>query len=548
MKKNYFLFCVCIFLFANSMYAQQPLHWDTLVGVDDEDEDELIKTVNEVSWTNAYGISEEVLTTSDFGYVEFTIMELDHSFQIGLSSAAGELEFDFSYRVVDNILKIYEGGSLVDAFEGVEVEIGDVFRIRKSGANIFYEMNGGTLLLLRESVISSDLYVHFAINNIEGKISKVGLEIPVACVPTITVNASPSGGSLCSGTNVTFTTSISNGGGTPTYQWKDNGDVIIGATSNQYIASPLPVGNHSITCTMTSSALCASPTSVTSTPKVITVTQTVTPSVSISANHNNICVGTSVTFTATPTNGGSPTYVWRKNGTTISGQTGVQYTASDLAHNDQIICVMTSSLPCVTSSIATVTSNAINMVVYTVNVNLGADKEVFIGNNTSIGGSGIATGGTAPYTYEWSPSTGLSATNIANPVASLESSLEYTLNVTDANGCTGTDKIIVNILFPGYGSLTTSEKGNFQTTDNSRLYFEFTEKYAVASNATLNYKIIKLQNRTTINTASLAAMNVKKGYNKFELNLAPLSLTSGYYLLEVTDIKQKKSFMKFYIP
>jgi hypothetical protein len=126
--------------------------------------------------------------------------------------------------------------------------------------------------------------------------------------------------------------------------------------------------------------------------------------------------------------------------------------------------------------------------------------------------------------------------------------LEYTLNVTDANGCTGTDKIIVNILFPGYGSLTTSEKGNFQTTDNSRLYFEFTEKYAVASNATLNYKIIKLQNRTTINTASLAAMNVKKGYNQFELNLAPLSLTSGYYLLEVTDIKQKKSFMKFYIP
>jgi hypothetical protein len=47
----------------------------------------------------------------------------------------------------------------------------------------------------------------------------------------------------------------------------------------------------------------------------ITVNSHLTPSVSIGANPSGaICSGTSVTFTATPTNGGStPIYQWQKN-------------------------------------------------------------------------------------------------------------------------------------------------------------------------------------------------------------------------------------------
>ena len=51
-----------------------------------------------------------------------------------------------------------------------------------------------------------------------------------------------------------------------------------------------------------------------------------TPSVSISANKNNVCSGTSITFTATPTNGGSsPYYNWRVNGATAPGATNSRY-------------------------------------------------------------------------------------------------------------------------------------------------------------------------------------------------------------------------------
>lgn len=43
------------------------------------------------------------------------------------------------------------------------------------------------------------------------------------------------------------------------------------------------------------------------------------------------------------------------------------------------------------------------------------------------------TGGTAPFTYAWSPATGLSSTTASAPIASHTSTITYTVTVTDAN-------------------------------------------------------------------------------------------------------------------
>jgi len=45
-------------------------------------------------------------------------------------------------------------------------------------------------------------------------------------------------------------------------------------------------------------------------------------------------------------------------------------------------------------------------------------------------------GGTPPYTYAWSPATGLSATNVPSPTASPTATTTYTVTVTDALGAT----------------------------------------------------------------------------------------------------------------
>jgi hypothetical protein len=86
-------------------------------------------------------------------------------------------------------------------------------------------------------------------------------------------------------------------------------------------------------------------------------------SVSISASPSGaVCSGTSVTFTATPVNGGTlPAYQWYNGGSVISGATNATWTSTTLANNDNITCVMTSNAACVTGSPAT--SNQVTMTV-----------------------------------------------------------------------------------------------------------------------------------------------------------------------------------------
>ncbi|MDQ3108977.1 MAG: gliding motility-associated C-terminal domain-containing protein, partial [Bacteroidota bacterium] len=69
-------------------------------------------------------------------------------------------------------------------------------------------------------------------------------------------------------------------------------------------------------------------------------------------------------------------------------------------------------------------------------VNAGPDQSIFSGMTTTIGGSPTGPAGS---TYSWGPSTGLGDPAVANPVASPLGTTSYTVFVTDANGCTGSD-------------------------------------------------------------------------------------------------------------
>ncbi|MCX6153488.1 MAG: SBBP repeat-containing protein [Candidatus Kapabacteria bacterium] len=68
-------------------------------------------------------------------------------------------------------------------------------------------------------------------------------------------------------------------------------------------------------------------------------------------------------------------------------------------------------------------------------------------NSVQIGA--IASGGTAPYSYTWTPSTNLSANNIAQPTCTpTTSQVEYHVTITDANGCTYKDSVEVVKFLP----------------------------------------------------------------------------------------------------
>jgi hypothetical protein len=192
------------------------------------------------------------------------------------------------------------------------------------------------------------------------------LTVPTACTSTMTgnvsitidatttVGAASSTPTLCINsplTAITHTTTGATGIGTATglpagvtAAWASNTITISG--------TPTASGTFNYTIPLTGGCGTANATGT------ITV-NSVTPSVSIAASPSGaITSGTSVTFTATPTNGGTPSYQWKKNGNNL-GTNSATYTDAGLANNDVISCVMTSTASCPSPS--TATSNAITM-------------------------------------------------------------------------------------------------------------------------------------------------------------------------------------------
>jgi hypothetical protein len=129
----------------------------------------------------------------------------------------------------------------------------------------------------------------------------------------------------------------------------------------------------------------------------------VTPSVTIAVTTgvNPTCVGNSITFTATITNGGdNPTYQWTKNGNNILNAIQATYTGvagTDFANGDLIRCVLISNAVC--ASPTSVTGSAI-----TVTINTYPSASI-VGNNgpVCVGGNAVFTvNGTSNATLTYS--------------------------------------------------------------------------------------------------------------------------------------------------
>ncbi|HWN88544.1 MAG TPA: Calx-beta domain-containing protein [Chitinophagaceae bacterium] len=183
--------------------------------------------------------------------------------------------------------------------------------------------------------------------------NNISMDVSSSIHPSVSITADLT--YICQGELVTFTATPTNGGN-PTYQWKLNGSNV-GTNSNIYKNTSF-ADNDSVEVVMTSSLGCAIPQAVTSNNVFMTVTTAVTPQVSITTSSPYVCPGTLVTFTATPTNGGTPLYQWKLNGNNV-GIDYYKYENSNLSAGDMISVTMTTTLGCVTTS--TAVSNSITM-------------------------------------------------------------------------------------------------------------------------------------------------------------------------------------------
>lgn len=214
---------------------------------------------------------------------------------------------------------------------------------------------------------------------------------------------------ICNGTGITLTATGGN-----TYTWSPTTGL-----SNATIANPFASPTTTTTYTVTASTGNCSATAVT------TVTVSTGAVVTATASSYTICNGSSTTLNAT----GGNTYTWSPT-TGLSNATIANPVASPSNTTTYTVtaiggCAGTASVTIVVSTTPLTPSVS------------ALPNAVCSGNTTQLN----ASGGT---TYSWAPATGLNATNISNPVATIIANITYT--VTVGNGtCSGTASTVVNV-------------------------------------------------------------------------------------------------------
>ena len=161
--------------------------------------------------------------------------------------------------------------------------------------------------------------------------------------------------------------------------------------------------------------------------------QPVTPGViiALTSGSNPACAGSSVSFTASPSNtgGGTVSYQWKVNGNN-TGTNNAVFTSSTLQNNDQISCVITITGGNVTANTATSAS-------ITMTVNPLPTTPVAGNNGPVCVGSTLQLTSNATGTISWTGPNGFTSTQQNPEITNVTAAAAGTYYVTSNNGtCT----------------------------------------------------------------------------------------------------------------
>ncbi|MBI1225950.1 MAG: HYR domain-containing protein, partial [Bacteroidetes bacterium] len=275
-------------------------------------------------------------------------------------------------------------------------------------ANWYDAPTGGTLLTANMTSYTPPVagtYYAEAVNTAIGCVSDLRMPVVLTINPLPTATITPSGATtFCEGNSVDLTAS----GGTG-FSWSsgETTATISAAATDIYIVTVTGAGG----CTATASS---------------NVTVNPTPAATISGDAD-LCLGENSVLTAS----GGTGYSWS---TGVSSQTITISAAADAVY----AVTVTGTGGCTATA-------SVNVAVHALPVaDAGADL-VFCTNTNGALLDASGSSGVGILNFEWSPSAGLSATDIVNPVASPTVDATYVLTVTDGNGCTSTDEVSVSL-------------------------------------------------------------------------------------------------------
>jgi PKD repeat protein len=231
---------------------------------------------------------------------------------------------------------------------------------------------------------------------------------------------------ICAGGSVVIGGSPTGSGGTGalTYSWSPISGLDNPAASNPNAS---PSSTTVYTVTVTDSEGCTDTDSMT--------VMVIGGPTANAGGDTGFCAGGSVQLSGLATGGATPyTYDWIGPESHPSTQNPSVNTAGTytLTVTDDNGCSDTDDV--IVSQYSSPTADA------------GPDRVIIAGDSAVIGGTATASGGTPPYSFSWTPTTGLNDPSFANPTASPAVNATYTVTVTDFNGCTDSNDVTVTVI------------------------------------------------------------------------------------------------------
>lgn len=278
------------------------------------------------------------------------------------------------------------------------------------------------------------------------------LTINAMVTPSVTIAITTGANPSCAGASVKFTPTPTNGGTTPTYQWKVNGS---NATTGSTYTTTTLANNDIVSCVMTSTATC--PSVATATSNGITMTINAVPATPTASSNSPICAGSTLNLTSNAT--GTISWTGPNSFTSAIQNPSIASATAAATGTYNVTSTVNGCTSLAGTTSVTVTAPAIT-----------GTTAVTIGGTTTL--TGTPAGGT------WSSATPAVATinattGVVNGITDGTSLITYTVS-----GCSATTTVTATTgpcLSEGFAGGTTAPSGwtftGLTTTYTSAAYY-----------------------------------------------------------------------------